>query len=117
MLSTFSNEAEALQRLGDRAYEVGKIDLNIANYLKLAIAAYEAALVVYTPDRFPMAYAMTQNNLGTAYRTLGEVEEKAENCRRAIAAYEAALEIFTEETFPEVYRVVSRNLQLLADNL
>jgi len=48
---------------------------NKAENCKKAIKAFEEALKVYTPERFPMDYAMTQNNLGNAYRTLAEVEK------------------------------------------
>jgi len=51
------------------------------------------------------------SNLGNAYSTLAEVEEKAENCRRAIGAYEEALKVYTEHDFPQVYRLVDRNLR------
>ena len=60
-----------------------------------------------------MVYAMAQNNLGTAYSTLAEVTDKADNCRRAIEAYEAALAILTEDDFPDAYQGVSGNLQRL----
>ena len=46
-----------------------------------------------------MQYAMTQNNLGTAYRTMAKVEAKAANCRIAIAAYEAALTVYNPGAF------------------
>ncbi len=46
-----------------------------------------------------MQYGLTQNNLGTAYGTLAEVEDKAANCRKAIAAFEAALKVITRERF------------------
>ena len=59
-----------------------------------------------------MDYGMTQNNLGTAYGTLAQVEDKAANCRKAIAAFEAALAIYTPEEFPELYRRVSKNLEI-----
>ena len=39
------------------------------------MAAYEAALVYYTAERAPLDYAMTQNNLGNAYRDLAEIED------------------------------------------
>ncbi|MEM2930854.1 MAG: tetratricopeptide repeat protein, partial [Thermoproteota archaeon] len=78
-----------------------------------AIKAYEEALKVYTRERFPMDYAMTQNNLGNAYRTLAEVEDKAENCKKAIKAYEEALKIFTEKEFPETHHLVKLNLEKL----
>ena len=59
-----------------------------------------------------MDYAMTQNNLGTAYGTLAEVEAKTTNCQKAIAAFEESLEIYTPEEFPELYRRVSKNLEI-----
>jgi predicted TPR repeat methyltransferase len=53
---------------------------------------------------------MTQNNLGTAYRTLAEVKEKAENCQKAITAYKEALKVYTEDKFPDPHQVVKSNL-------
>jgi len=64
-------------------------------------------------DAFPMQYAMTQNNLGNAYRTLAEVEEKAKNCRAAIDAYEEALKISFLHKLTEVAAAVARNLQVV----
>ncbi len=81
-----------------------------AENCRRAIAAYEAALTVYTPDRFPMDYAMTQNNLGNAYRTLAEVEEKAENCEKAKQAYLAAITIFGRAQMQVPIQVVLGNL-------
>jgi tetratricopeptide (TPR) repeat protein len=107
------------ERKGIVCGTLGNIYWTISNYkekaenCKKAIKAYEEALKVYTLERFPMDYAMTQNNLGTAYSTLAEVEAKAENCKKAIKAYEEALKIFTEEKFPEIYSLVAENLKNL----
>jgi len=57
-----------------------------------------------------MDYGMTQNNLGTAYGTLGEVEDKVANCKKAIAAYEEALKVYTLEDFPDQHLLVASNL-------
>jgi tetratricopeptide (TPR) repeat protein len=57
-----------------------------------------------------MQYATTQNNLGTAYSTLAEVESKAENCQKAIQAYEEALKITTIDRFPMQYATTQNNL-------
>jgi len=57
-----------------------------------------------------MQYGTTQNNLGTAYRTLAEVEEKGENCRKAIEAYRQALGVYTEELSPQVHAEVAASL-------
>ncbi len=60
-----------------------------------------------------MAYAMTQNNLGNAFSTLAEVEDKAANCKLAIAAYAEALKIFTPEKFPYQNRFVQFNMEIV----
>jgi CHAT domain-containing protein len=64
---------------------------------------------VYTPSAFPQQWAMTQNNLGLAYRDriLGE---KAENVEKAIAAYSAALEVYTRSAFPQDWAMTQNNL-------
>jgi tetratricopeptide (TPR) repeat protein len=61
--------------------------------LRRAIEAYEAALEHYQPETAPLDYAMTQNNLGTAYRALSSVEEREGNLRRAIEAYDEAIRL------------------------
>ena len=110
MLSSLSGVADALFKLGNRAYSVGAVHLDLAKYMKLAIRAYEEALKVYTLDRFPMQYGITQNNLGTAYGTMSEVEAKAENCKRAIEAYQEALKVRSLDRFPMQYANTQNNL-------
>jgi hypothetical protein len=66
---------------------------------------------VHIIDRFPKQYAMTQGNLGEAFATLAEVEDKKENCRKAIEAYHASLKVFTKDAFPESHDIVAGNLQ------
>ena len=44
--------------------------------LEEAVAAYRAALQERTRERVPLDWAMTQNNLGTALRTLGRARER-----------------------------------------
>jgi hypothetical protein len=60
-----------------------------------------------------MDYATAQNNLGNAYRTLAEVEKKADNCKKAIGAYEQALKVYTKGEFPELHKLIAHNLELL----
>jgi tetratricopeptide (TPR) repeat protein len=110
MLGVFAADHEALFAIGNKAHALGLVDLNKAKYLRLAIAAIEAALTVYTRERFPMQYGTIQNNLGTAYRTLAEVEDKAANCQKAIAAFEVALTVRTRERFPMEFGTTQSNL-------
>ncbi|WP_414546638.1 hypothetical protein, partial [Nostoc sp. CCY0012] len=74
-----------------------------------AIAAYSAALEVYTRSAFPEKWAGTQNNLGNAYgeRILGE---RAENIESAIAAFTYALEVYTRSAFPIDWAATQNNL-------
>ncbi|TAK60152.1 MAG: hypothetical protein EPO24_06985, partial [Bacteroidetes bacterium] len=97
LIVTFPSEPDVLFRLGARAFQNGIFSLRKRHYMKHAIRAYESALKVSTLEEFPMQYGTTQNNLGTAYRTLAEVEEKSANCKHAIRAYESALKVSTLE--------------------
>jgi len=58
----------------------------------------------------PVQFAATQNNLGVAYRTLSDVENKARNCKRAVEAYESALIVYTLDQFPLQYATTKNNI-------
>ena len=60
------------------------------------MAAYRAALEVYTREQLPQQWATTQNNLGNVLRDLGERasgEQGAQYLEQSVAAYRAALEV------------------------
>ncbi|MCD6451897.1 MAG: tetratricopeptide repeat protein [Acidobacteria bacterium] len=109
MTAIFVNDPEALVNVGVQAYIAGKI-LRKPGYLKIAVSAFKKALKVYTPEKFPYEYALTQYNLGTAYGTLAEVENKRENCTKAINAYNQAFEVYTIEKYPYDYAGTQNNL-------
>ncbi|WP_414570769.1 CHAT domain-containing protein [Nostoc sp. CCY 9925] len=85
------------------------------NNIEITIVGYEIALTVYTRSVFPQDWAMTQNNLGTAYRNriLGE---QTENIESAIAAYTAALEVRTKDAFPVDWATTQNNLGIAYSN-
>jgi tetratricopeptide (TPR) repeat protein len=78
-----------------------------------AIAAYEEALRVYILEEYPVGYAMIQNNLGAAYRSLAEVKNREVNLAKAVSAYEEALKIYTAEKYPLYHKRVSGSLELI----
>jgi tetratricopeptide (TPR) repeat protein len=86
-----------------------------ANLAK-AIAAYRAALTVYSRADFPAGWAMTQNDLGLAYADL-PTGDRAANLARAIAAYQAALEVYTRAEFPADWALTQVNLANAYRNL
>ncbi|MEG4202941.1 CHAT domain-containing protein, partial [Microcoleus sp. Pol7_A1] len=79
--------------------------------IEKAIAFYQAALQVLTRDAFPQQWAMTQNNLASAYsnRIKGE---RGENIEKAIAFYQAALQVLTRDTFPQQWAMTQNNLAI-----
>ena len=117
MLDIFSNDPDALYLLGDRAYDIGEIDIRKAEYMNLAVEAYEVALRFWTYEESPQDYAKTKNSLGIAYGRLSEVRDKAENIERAIMAYEEALDVYTRDSFPMDYATTQNNLGVAYDEL
>jgi tetratricopeptide (TPR) repeat protein len=91
---------------GERIQEftLGNREINI----EISIAAYQAALQVYTREAFPPQWAMTQINLGSAYgdRMLGN---RAVNLIEAIAAYKFAFQVITDDTFPKNWMLKIRS--------
>jgi|JI7StandDraft_1071085.scaffolds.fasta_scaffold00330_21 tetratricopeptide (TPR) repeat protein len=77
--------------------------------LEIAIACYQRALQVYTPEDFPQDWAMTQNNLGSAYKNK-ITGNRAENIDEAIACYQRALQVYTPEDFPQDWAMTQNNL-------
>ncbi|MDD4431642.1 MAG: tetratricopeptide repeat protein [Bacteroidales bacterium] len=110
IISTFTEIPEVLFKTGNRAYEVGSVKLQKANYMKITIKAYQKTLKIVTMEKFPIQYAMTQNNMGNAHRTLAEVEDKVQNSKRAIEAYQNTLRIRTVEKFPIQYATTQNNI-------
>ena len=77
--------------------------------LTRAIAAYVAALEVYTRDASPVDWAMTQGNLAVAHLTLARRQtgaERGSSLAQALAAVDSALEVFEPETMG-AYRALS----------
>jgi len=85
------------------------------NNVKEAVQCYNEALKFFTKDEYPVQYAMTQNNLGTAYTDLPSAtsEERAKNVRSAIACYKAALEIRKKDEYPQDYCMTAANLGMV----
>ena len=77
--------------------------------LEIGIACYTAALEVHTPKNYPEDWAMTQNNLGNAYKNRIE-GVRAANIELAIACYREALIVHTPKNYPEQWATTQNNL-------
>jgi protein-arginine kinase activator protein McsA len=87
--------------------------------LREALAAYDAALRIYTAETVPLAYAATQNNRAVLLRDLASVpgEDRGARLREALAAYDAALRYRTPETVPLDYAMTQNNRAVLLSDL
>jgi tetratricopeptide (TPR) repeat protein len=84
--------------------------------LRKAIAAYEAALTVYTKDAHRDDWARIQNDLGIAWRNM-PTGDRSENLRKAIAAYEAALIVYTKDADRNDWAMIQNNLGIAWSNM
>jgi len=82
---------------------------NKPDNMEIAITGYEIVSTVFTRDTSPEQWAMTQNNLGNAYRDRIR-GDKADNLENAIAAYQQALEVYTRTNFPVQWAGTQNNL-------
>ena len=76
---------------------------DIQKFLGESVAAYRAALTIYTQEQFPQDWAMMQNNLANVLREQGirtTGEAGASLLADAVVAYRAALTVQTKEQFP-----------------
>jgi tetratricopeptide (TPR) repeat protein len=110
--------ADLTVTVGNAAREVGirsKGD-SIHHHLQTAVAAYRAALTVYTKDQLPQDWAMTQNNLGNVLRDQGirtGGEEGTQLLAQAVEAYRAALTVYTKDQLPQQWATTQNNLGLV----
>lgn len=94
---------------------------NTVHHLETAITAYKRSLTFivsqadplnknnsYLPDS--IEYAVTLNNLGTSYKTLGQFKEYGENISLASKAFKEALRITEKRADLELKKVITRHL-------
>jgi CHAT domain-containing protein len=81
--------------------------------LEDALAEQQAAIMIYTLERFPYRYATTQNDLAITYRNR-IAGNRRENLEESIQRYQEALRVRTLADFPVEHRDTSINLAWLA---
>lgn len=105
---TQNNHGNALSVLGERS-----VGPKGAALLGQAVAAYAAALEVYTRKDHPVRWAMTQNNLGTALSEQGSGTDGPKGAtllEQAVASYAEALEVHTRKDHPLGWAMTQENL-------
>ncbi|MEP2889101.1 helix-turn-helix domain-containing protein, partial [Tateyamaria sp.] len=90
-----------------------------ADLLAQTVAAYRAALEVYTRADHPVQWATTHNNIAIALRNQGtrtDGPKGAELLAQAVAAYRAALEVYTRADHPVQWAMTQSNLGAALQN-
>ncbi len=64
--------------------------------LELAVGAYKETLTEWTRERVPLMWAATQNNMGTATRTIGVRSMNSRTICEALGWHLAAHEVYIE---------------------
>ncbi|MGR8935510.1 MAG: hypothetical protein ACU837_14125 [Gammaproteobacteria bacterium] len=120
-LRTSAADTDFLSEDSDSTAEDDKTEQGLALYrkgkksgdgsvLRQAIELLQQQLAALPQQRQPVAWAKTQNDLGNALRTLGELELHAEFLKAAINSYAAALQVFTRERYPSKWSKLHTNL-------
>ncbi|MBB96311.1 MAG: hypothetical protein CML68_17170 [Rhodobacteraceae bacterium] len=108
---TQNNLATALQDQGVRTDDLA----GAADLLAQAAAACRDALLVFTPDAFPVDWAITQNNLGSALKIQGRRTNGpagAHLLAQAVDAYSKALDVLTRDSHAVQWAKTQNNLTL-----
>jgi tetratricopeptide (TPR) repeat protein len=95
-------QAAALYRYGD---EQGDNPI-----LLRVIKVYTDLLNICSRELNPSSWAMTQNNLGYALRTMGERESGTKRLKEAVQAFREALQEYTRERVPLAWAMTQNNL-------
>jgi tetratricopeptide (TPR) repeat protein len=90
MINVFSSDAGTLMMIGERAYSVGILDIEIGDYMKTSIKAFTMALENLKPDE-KMNIAKAYEYLGLCHWRLSIIEDVKENCVNALHYFEEAL--------------------------
>ena len=78
--------------------------------LKEAVKAFRDALKVFTPERVPLDWAATQNDLGSALFALGRRESGTARLEEAVNAFRDVLKVLTPERVPHNWAATQNNL-------
>ena len=101
--------AEIQLNLGNLHVEFSEIT-NQEENLREAIRAFNGALTIYTKEKYPNEYGVTQHNLGNVYARFSNFEDKEKNLKAAIRIYREALTVRTKEEKPIQYAMTQNNI-------
>lgn len=101
--------AKWMQRSAEVLYLQGK-EFGECAALRDAISIWRKRLDAMKREDLPLEWATTQNHLGNAFKSLGEIEHSSDHLKAAVSAYEEALLGSTRERAPHDWATTQHNL-------
>lgn len=101
--------ANIQKRIGDNCLEIIR-QKNDLSSCERAIAAYEDALLVFTPKSHAIPRAKVMRGLGVAYAALADYKNRAKNLKLTVIYWEEALQFFSLTAAPHEHAGIQNEL-------
>ncbi len=109
-IEIFTDTPEVLQMAGERAYDLGTVDVNIAEYMKFSITAFEKVISSINKEEKVSEYLKAQNYLGQAYWSLSKVQDTLENCAKSIEYFNEVLKSYNLSSHPSEFAKIKNRM-------
>ncbi len=106
----FSDDVSALEMAGERAYDLGSVDTQIADYMNIVIRIFDRVLVITDKEKDFNIYMKAQNYLGQAYWALSKVQDTLANCARSVEYFNEILKVVTIDSNPVEYARIKNRI-------
>ena len=110
IIEIFHDTPDLLLMAGERAYDIGTAEMEIGQYMHIAINAFEKALENIKREENEAGYLRAKHYLGQAYWSLSKVQDTLENCRKAIKYFNEILESVSIESNPFEYARIKNRI-------
>lgn len=110
VIESFTDNAEVLMMAGERAYDLGIVDVHLAEYMRICIRAFEKALETIDRSSNESLYIKAQSYLGQAYWSLSKVQNTLENCSKSVEYYNEILKFINAESHPFEYAKIKNRI-------
>lgn len=110
MIEVFKDEPAVLLMIGERTYDIGTVEAEIADYMRISISAFEEVVSKVNKELDKHSYIKAQGYLGQAYWSLSKVENTLENCRKSIEFYNEILKILNPDESPFEYAKIKNRI-------
>lgn len=110
LVEVFKGESAVLLMLGERAYDVGTVEVDIADYMRISISAFGEAISCINRDADKHSYIKAQSYQGQAHWSLSKIENTLENSKKSITIYNEILKALSADENPLEYAKIMNRI-------